>query len=88
MLVGELRILLEGVDDYTQVIIPMNASEGFTGLFFSPCSDESGVYEMGTRDIEDLDEIEVVDSDMKLDKSFLLIPHNFFEDRDTTYELN
>lgn len=80
MTVGELKNLLEGVDDNTEVLIPLNAGDGFDGMFFSPCAEESGIGEMGIvdGDEEDLVEMELLGK-KTTEQEFLLVPHGFFE---------
>jgi len=51
------------------VLIPMNASEGFTGEWLSPCLCEAGLASFGVD--EDSEEMH----DM-----FILVPHGFFDE--------
>ena len=80
MTVGELKVLLEGADDSAQVLIPLNAGDGFDGAFFTPCIEESGMGEVGIvdGDEEDLQEMELLGKEISKPE-FLLVPHGFFE---------
>lgn len=75
MTVGKLKQLLEGLDDEMLVLIP--TTNEFTGEFYSPCNEESGVGEMGI-----VEEVEVTT------KEFMLVPCGFFEEKDHSHELN
>jgi hypothetical protein len=90
MTVGELKILLEGVDDDTQVLVPMEPIEGFTGAFFSPCMEESKELEMGTEDLdeEEINERELLNKPLEHKPAFVLVPCGFFEEKEHTHELN
>lgn len=82
MTVGELKILLEGVDDNTEILIPLNAGDGFDGMFFSPCIEDSGASDVGIDDLDEEDEAEmkllgIVDTSQP---TFLLVPRGFFEE--------
>ncbi len=81
MNVGQLKILLEDVDDDVEILIPFDASM-FNGLFYSPCIDESGEGDSVTSDFNE--------TFMASERSFLLLPHGFFDDipEDTSHELN
>ena len=82
MNVGELKKILEGMDDDVRILIPLDVSSGFTGEFFSPCGEESGEITMGMMpDMSDEEDC------------FLLVPHGFFQiddenDNDFIPELN
>lgn len=71
MNVGQLKQLLEGVDDDVEILIPFDASM-FDGLFYSPCIDESGEGDSITSDFNE--------TGMASEKSFLLLPHGFFDE--------
>lgn len=81
MTVRDLKQLLEGCDDDMKVLIPLNPADGFDGMFFSPCIEESGVGEMGTEDLEedDLKEMELLDKEIPQEPTFVLVPCGFFE---------
>jgi len=90
MTVKDLKELLNGVDENMDVIVPLNAGDGFDGVFFSPCTEESGEGEMG---LEDLDEEEIAERKLlnrppETAKSFILVPCGFFEHKDVSHELN
>jgi len=69
MTVGDLKILLEDMDDHVEVLIPVNMDEA-DGLFYSPCVEMSGEIEANVDGLEDLEFI--------TEKSFLLVPCGFF----------
>ena len=83
---GKLKELLKDVPDDMQVLIPL--SNEFTGEFYSPCSEDSGSLEMGLiPDEEDEKEAELLGKKIT-DKSFVLVPCGFFEEKDHNHELN
>lgn len=94
MTVKDLKELLENVDDGMQVLTPLNAGEGFDGVFYSPCVEESGESELGIGEEaeslteEDMAEVQLLDKTLPTEKSFVLIPCGFFEPHDTSHELN
>ena len=69
MTVGELKILLEGIDDHVEGLIPVNMDEA-DGFFYSPCFEMSGEIESNVDGLEDLEFI--------TERSFLLVPCGFF----------
>lgn len=73
MTVGDLKEMLEGVDNEMEVIIPMNAE--FDGIFRSPCAGETGVIEITAEDIEDDD----IDEFTQMKEVFAILPHGFGE---------
>lgn len=82
MTVEDLRFILEGLPGDMPVVCPLNAGQGFDGIFFSPCLMESGEADLGLidaeDDIEEFDEIEAI-LDPPSEKSFILVPCGFFE---------
>jgi hypothetical protein len=90
MTVKKLKELLTNVPDEMKVLIPANPGEGFTGVFFSPCEEESTVIEMGgdeTMSEEDIEKAENTGT-LEMDKSFVLVPCGFYEEHDNKHELN
>lgn len=84
MTVLELKEMLADLPDEMQVLVPLNAGDGFDGAFFSPCLEESGEGEMG---LEDLDEEEIAERKLlneppETEKSFLLVPCGFFQEHE------
>lgn len=75
MTVGELKILLEGVDDDTEVLIPASPLDGFGALFYSPSVEESGW--QYTSD-EEISEEDLADYPFGVPQ-FLLVPVGYFE---------
>ena len=69
MTVGELKLLLELVDDDLLVLMPANGE--YDGHFISPCMNESGIVELGDDE----------DNEDDFEPSFLLVPHEFFEEK-------
>ena len=66
MKVKDLKILLKGVDEDMDVLIPLNPI--FDGMFKHPCIVESGVGELG------------VNENLKTTQEmFLLVPCGFFD---------
>lgn len=82
MTVEDLRFMLEGLPGDMPVVCPLNAGQGFDGIFFSPCLMESGKADLGLTDaeddIEEFDEIGAV-LDPPGEKLFILVPCGFFE---------
>lgn len=90
MTVKKLKELLEKVPDEMKVLIPAEPHNGFTGVFFSPCEQDSGEIEMGTEDLteEDENEMKLLNKEIPSEKSFVLVPCGFYETHDNTHELN
>jgi hypothetical protein len=89
MTVGELKKLLVGANDDMLVLIPV--SQEFDGMFYSPCSGESGVTKMGTDpDVteEELQGMELLNKPLPEEESFMLVPHGFGEEKNYKHELN
>lgn len=89
MTVAQLKKLLEGVDENVQVLIPV--SHEFNGAFYSPCSEDSGLSQMGTDpDLteEDIKEMELLNKPVPEEPAFLLIPCGFGEEKEHRHELN
>lgn len=84
MTVKELKQILNEVPDDMQVLVPLNAAEGFTGEFFSPCIEESGEIGMGTEDLseEEIKERELLNKPPAIEKSFTLVPCGFYEEHE------
>jgi hypothetical protein len=82
MTVKELKQKLESVDDSVRVIVPLNAGEGFDGMFFSPCIEESGEAELGLEDLdeEEIAERKLLNKPIHKEKSFALVPCGFFQE--------
>lgn len=79
MTVKELKAMLRKLPDEMQVICPLNAAEGFDGMFFSPCLKESGEADLGINEEDaNKDEIEEIISPSETEKSFVLVPCGFF----------
>lgn len=76
--------------DDMDVIIPLNAGEGFDGMFFSPCTEESGVGGLGINEEDmDKDEVEELINPSETQKAFVLVPCGFFsEEKDHSHEMN
>ena len=66
MKVKNLKMLMDGVDDEMEVLIP--SSTTFNGLLLSPCENESGVSQVPTTD----DELNPQERDV-----FILAPHGY-----------
>ena len=88
MTVGELREKLEGVDVNMRVLIPM--THEFDGVFYSPCSEDSGVSAIGIGDSneEDIKEMELLNKPIPEEDTFLLIPCGFGDEKDHRHKLN
>jgi hypothetical protein len=84
MTVKELKKLLRKMPDDMKVLIPLDASEGFTGMFFTPCKRESGEIEVGFEDLseEEIIERELLNNPPETEKSFMLVPCGFFEEQE------
>lgn len=82
MTVKDLKEKLQNLPDEMEVMIPLNAGDGFDGMFFSPCVEESGEGEMGLEDLdeEDIKERELLNKPPKTETSFLLVPCGFFSE--------
>ncbi|RYD96839.1 MAG: hypothetical protein EOP50_06255 [Sphingobacteriales bacterium] len=89
MNVGQLRKMIEGVDDSTPVLIPL--SHEFDGRFYSPCAVESGMTEMASDNelsVEDVHEMELLGKDIPMERNLMLAPCGFSDEKDHTHELN
>lgn len=89
MNVGELKALLEGVDDNLQILIPV--THEFDGRFYSPCKIESGKSTCGLDSElteEDIEEMELLNKPIPEEDCFLLLPCSFGEELDKSHELN
>ena len=89
MTVAQLKKLLEGVDENVQVLIPV--SHEFDGAFYSTCSEDGGLSQMGTDpDLteEDIKEMELLNKPVPEEPAFLLIPCGFGEEKEHRHELN
>jgi hypothetical protein len=89
MNIGELRKLIEGVDDNILVLVPRTME--FDGAFYSPCSHDSGKTKMGTDPNvteEDVKEMQLLGKPVPEEDAFLLIPCGFGDDKDHTHEMN
>lgn len=84
MTVKDLKEMLRDAPDEMQVLIPLNAGEGFTGEFFSPCVEESGEIDMGTEDLaeEEIKERELLNKPPVTERSFALVPCGFYTEHD------
>ncbi len=88
MNIKQLKQLLEGLDDDMVVLIP--TSHEFDGIFYTPCSQDSGVSQMGTAinlEEEDIKEMELLNKEIPSEDTFLLIPCGFF-DMDNQFDDN
>jgi hypothetical protein len=90
MTVKKLRELLTDLPDDMQILIPAEPTVGFTGAFFSPCSEDSGVTELGTTDLseEEMQEMELLGQEIPHDKAFVFVPCGFLQEHDDTHLLN
>jgi hypothetical protein len=70
MTIGDLKEMIHALPDDMQVLIPMNAGEGFDGAWFSPCIEESGEATLGIDEDEENGET---------DEAFCIVPCGFFE---------
>lgn len=89
MTVGQLKALLEGVDESMQVYIP--ASEVFDGKFVPANFEDSGVTTMGMGDYdeEDLKEMELLNKPIEDEEDyFLLVPKGFWDEESNEHYLN
>lgn len=68
MTVKELKEMLSDLPDDMDVLIPMEPMEGFTGVWFSPCIEESSVVEMALDEYGD-----------ETEDSLALVPCGFFD---------
>jgi len=75
MTVGELKELLEGLDDEMEVLIPLD-SFVYDGKFMSPCIEESGVVQLDNPD-------NILSPS---ETTFLLVPCGFFDDIDDEFD--
>lgn len=79
MNVGDLKKLIKDLPDDIQVLAPLRAADGFTGEFFSPCIKESCAAELGTE--EDDETNDDIINPPKTEKSLVLVPCHFFDER-------
>jgi hypothetical protein len=84
MTAKDLKTLLADVPDDMQVLIPLNAGEGFTGEFFSPCNEDSGIGGLGTEDLseEEIKEYQLLNKPIPQKDSFVLVPCGFFQEHE------
>lgn len=90
MNIKKLKELIAELPDEMKVLIPAQPSEGFTGVFFSPCEQDSGELEMGgdeTMSEEDVEKAINLGS-LETDKSFVLVPCGFYDEKDHAHQLN
>jgi hypothetical protein len=82
MKVIELRKMLEGVDDNIEVLIPVN-TDCFDGMFYRPCSCESGVIKMAANELteEEMEKHENLGLPVPEKEAFLLAPHGYTEEK-------
>jgi hypothetical protein len=71
MTVGEFRELSKDVADDVTLLIPLYAGNGFDGMFYTPCTEESGM--------ADVDAHYMDDDETMGEEQFLLLPCGFFE---------
>lgn len=92
MKVKELKELIADLPDDALVLCPAEPYEGFTGHFFSPCNEASGYAEMGVGEPmsdEDIEEAELLGKEVPVEKSLVLVPCGFFEEKDQcNHQLN
>lgn len=91
MTVKKLKELLSNVPDEMKVLIPSQPTEGFTGVFFSPCEVDSTVIEMHGDENTTEEEVEAFENkalDIPGEKSFVLVPCGYYEEHDNSHELN
>jgi len=90
MTVGELKELLaEAPDESIQVLIPSTME--FTGVFYSPCSIDSGMTTVGTGmelTEEDVKEAHLLGKELPEEPAFMLVPCGFGDEKDHTHEMN
>ncbi len=81
MTVADLKEMLNELPDDMDVLIPMNAGEGFTGAWFTPCIEESGGVELGIEDLtdEEIKERKLLNKPIEVDNALCLVPCGFFE---------
>lgn len=89
MTVKQLKEKLASLSDDMQVIIPVEPSEGFTGIFFSPCVKESDVIIIPLEDLDedDLEQYTLLNKEIEQEESFCLVPCGFF-DKEPHHNMN
>lgn len=91
MTIKKLKELIADLPDDMKVLVPAQPTEGFTGHFFSPCEQDSGVIEMGGEAELTNEEAEAWENkalEIPMEKSFVLVPCGFYEEKDHKHELN
>lgn len=91
MTIKDLKEKIAELPDDMLVMIPVNPSDAFDGLLFTPCIEESEVIEMGLDDIpeEDIAEMELLNKPIPEESSFMLVPCGYFDRvHDPAVELN
>lgn len=89
MTIGNLKALIEDLDDSTPVLIPF--SQEFDGVFYSPCLVDSGVCAIGPdADLseEDVEEMILLNKPIAELDTFILVPAGFYEEKSYKHELN
>lgn len=90
MNIKKLKELIADLPDDMKVLVPAEPTEGFTGAFFSPCEQESGVIEMGgdeTMSEADVERAENLGT-LEMQKEFVLVPCGFYDEKTHDHLLN
>lgn len=76
--------MLSDIPDETQVMVPLNAGNGFDGQWFSPCIVESGKVKFDLEDLDDeeIKERELLNQPVKQEDSFILVPCGFSKEHE------
>jgi len=91
MTIKKLKELIADLPDDMRVLVPAEPKEGFTGVWFSPCEEDSSVITMHGDENTTEDEVEAFENkaiDLESEDAFALIPCGFLEDHDNNHLLN
>lgn len=82
MTVKDLKRMIRKLPDDMDILVPLNAGEGFDGMFFSPCMEESGEKELGLEDLsdEEIAERELLNQEVPVKLAFVFVPCGFFQE--------
>ena len=84
MTIKHLREMISDLPEDMEVLVPLNAGDGFDGMFFTPCLEESGDAELGLENLdeEEIKERELLNRPPETEKSFMLVPCGFFHEHE------
>lgn len=95
MTIADLKEKIKDLPDDMNVLVPMNPSEKFDGMFFSPCVGASGVIDMAPpgMTMEEAERLENLKQPLPTVPEFMLVPCGYMdraceEEKEGPAELN